>query len=152
MSDGSHHWKTIAKLMSEMMGNGYQYNAKKLRGRWINHVDPCLKKGSWSKDEDILLLELVTTIGNKWSEISRRIVGRTENVVKNRYNGLMRNRSDDLQLLAELKSQEQAFMAVEEDPAAKLCPASLTSVRDVDYDFGSVASILSSETGSSGTM
>ena len=63
----------------------------------------------------------------------------------------MRNWTDDLQLLAELKAQNQEFMAVEEDIAATLCPAS-TRIGDVDYDFRSVASILPKEAGSSGTM
>ena len=152
MSDGSHHWKTLAERMSEMMGNGYQYNAKKLRGRWINHVDPCLKKGPWSKQEDNKLLELVTTIGNKWSEISRCIIGRTENNVKNRYNSLMKNGPEDLQLLAELKGQEQEFVAIEEDPADTISSASLMSVEDIVHALSSAASILPKETGSSGTL
>ena len=53
MSDGSRRWKAIAERMSEIMGNVYQYKAKQIRNRWENHVDPCLRKGPWSKDEDI---------------------------------------------------------------------------------------------------
>ena len=64
--------------------------------------------------------------------------------VKNRYNSLMKIGTGELQLLAELKAQEQAFVAVEEDPAAILCPANLMSVGDADYDFGSVASMTQS--------
>ena len=150
MSDSSRNWKTIAERMSEMMGNGYQYKAKKLYARWTNHADPCLKKSPWSIDEDILLLELVTTIGDKWSEISKCIIGRTRHIVRNRYKSLMRIESDDLQLLAELKGLEQAYMAVEKDPAATLSSTSLMSVGDVVYSLRSAASILLKETGSSG--
>ncbi len=37
-------------------------------------------------EEDILLLETRLSLGNKWSEIRKRLPGRTENNVKNRFN------------------------------------------------------------------
>ena len=53
MSDGSRRWKAIAERMTELMDTGYHYKAKQIRNRWENHVDPSLRKGPWSKDEDI---------------------------------------------------------------------------------------------------
>ena len=39
--------------------------------------DPNLNKFNWSEDEDIQLLELINRIGEKWSEVSKLISGRT---------------------------------------------------------------------------
>ena len=50
-------------------------------------MNPKLKKGPWSKDEDILLLSnVLKNNGQKrWSEIVKDFNGRTENALKNRY-------------------------------------------------------------------
>ena len=91
IEDGCRRWTTIAVLMTERMGGSYKYKPKQVRERFVNHVDPDLNRGPWSKTEDIQLLELITTIGKKWSEVSRYLQGRTEHNVKNRYNTLIRS-------------------------------------------------------------
>jgi hypothetical protein len=62
-------------------------SAKQCREHWNCYLNPQLKKGPWTIDEDILLLTLIR--GNngdkKWSEIVFSFEGRTENALKNRY-------------------------------------------------------------------
>jgi hypothetical protein len=49
-------------------------------------LNPEIKKDPFIIEEDILLLETRLSLGNKWSEIRKRLPGRTENNVKNRFN------------------------------------------------------------------
>ncbi|CAI9095724.1 OLC1v1031720C1 [Oldenlandia corymbosa var. corymbosa] len=57
---------------------------KSCRLRWVNKLQPNLKKGcKFSAEEERLVLELQATIGNKWAAISTYLPGRTDNDVKN---------------------------------------------------------------------
>ncbi|CAG8647777.1 13911_t:CDS:10 [Cetraspora pellucida] len=52
------------------------------RERWMNVLNPSIKKDSWTKEEDTKLLELVKSIGvGKWAKISAFMDGRTDNQV-----------------------------------------------------------------------
>jgi hypothetical protein len=64
--------------------------AKQCRERWCNHLDPRIKKCSWSADEDATLMEMYKRIGQKWAQISKVLPGRTENAVKIRWKTLSR--------------------------------------------------------------
>lgn len=48
-----------------------------------------MKKRKWTEEEDIILLEAQRVVGNKWALIRKRLPGRSENDVKNRYHSIM---------------------------------------------------------------
>jgi hypothetical protein len=60
-------------------------SAKQCKERWINKLCPTIKKGSWSKEEDIIIMKSVAELGTKWRKISRIMSGRCENDIKNRW-------------------------------------------------------------------
>jgi transcription factor MYB, plant len=60
-------------------------NDVQCRERWINALDPVLKKGRWSQEEDDKLLFLVEKHGENWNFISIEICGRNNNQCKRRY-------------------------------------------------------------------
>lgn len=84
---GARNWSFIAKCMAGRTN-------KQCRERWHNHLNPRISKDKWTVDEDLVIHKSVSEIGHKWSEIAARLPGRTDNAVKNRYNGKLKSMSD----------------------------------------------------------
>lgn len=64
---GIGNWITIEKY------SGLGRSSKSCRLRWTNHLRPNLKKGSFTKEEERLVVKLHQKYGNKWSYISSKV-------------------------------------------------------------------------------
>ncbi len=82
---GNIKWSVIAGELPGRIG-------KQCRERWFNHLDPSIKRGEWTMEEDKILFEAQRVCGNRWCEIAKLLPGRTENAVKNRFNSSARKR------------------------------------------------------------
>lgn len=82
---GPRNWTALASQMPSRSG-------KQCRERWLNHLNPAIKKGPWTTEEDNRLVLLHESIGNKWSEIAKHIPGRTDNSLKNRWNSTLKRK------------------------------------------------------------
>jgi hypothetical protein len=51
-------------------------SATQIRERWINVLDPAIKKTPWTYNEDRILLKYNLMYGNKWAKISNHLIGR----------------------------------------------------------------------------
>lgn len=73
-------WRSLPKAA------GLLRCGKSCRLRWINYLRPDLKRGNFTEDEDELIINLHSLLGNKWSLIAARLPGRTDNEIKNYWN------------------------------------------------------------------
>ena len=89
LSRGPKAWASIARDLNMTVHRGASVRqGKQCRERWYNHLNPDLKKGQWSQEEELFIIQKQLEIGNKWSEISRGLPGRTENQVKNKWKSM----------------------------------------------------------------
>ena len=93
---GAKSWNLISNELNSLIHQGNKVrNSKTCRERWRNHLNPELVKGKWSVKEDKLILDQFNIFGSQWSKISKKMKGRTENSVKNRYHYLMKRLAND---------------------------------------------------------
>ncbi|KAL1818690.1 hypothetical protein DCAR_0414894 [Daucus carota subsp. sativus] len=102
-------WSSVPKLA------GLQRCGKSCRLRWINYLRPDLKRGTFSQQEENLIIELHAVLGNKWSQIAAQLPGRTDNEIKNLWNSSikkkLRQRGIDPNThkpLSEIENEEKA--------------------------------------------
>ena len=84
---GSSHWKIVA---DQMPGK----SARQVRERWNNYLAPFIDHSSFSKEEDMLLLQKVQELGKKWAALLSYFPGRTSVMIKNRYATLLRRKTE----------------------------------------------------------
>ncbi|KAJ0241592.1 Transcription factor MYB27 [Hirschfeldia incana] len=76
---GERRWDSLARV------SGLKRSGKSCRLRWMNYLNPSLKRGPMSQEEEAIIFQLHAFWGNKWAKIARRLPGRTDNEVKNYY-------------------------------------------------------------------
>jgi hypothetical protein len=99
-SRGLREWATLSDVLEGR-------NAKQIRERWYNHLDPAISPCPWTPGEDKILIEQHSKRGNRWAEIARLLPGRTGTAVKNRWlSALARKHRDALFVLDDAENRE----------------------------------------------
>ncbi|RRT54689.1 hypothetical protein B296_00027961 [Ensete ventricosum] len=83
---GEGNWNSVQRH------SGLARCGKSCRLRWANHLRPNLKKGSFSPEEELLILRLHSQLGNKWARMAAHLPGRTDNEIKNYWNTRLKRR------------------------------------------------------------
>jgi hypothetical protein len=81
--EGPNKWTACAEYIKGRSG-------KQCRERWLNTLNPGVKKGNWEAEEDYLIFKLFTQFGSQWSKINLYFERRTENSIKNRFYSTLR--------------------------------------------------------------
>ncbi|WRX17991.1 SANT/Myb domain - like 10 [Theobroma cacao] len=83
---GHGSWRTLPKHA------GLNRCGKSCRLRWANYLRPDIKRGKFSEEEERIIINLHSVLGNKWSKIATHLPGRTDNEIKNFWNTHIRKK------------------------------------------------------------
>jgi len=81
--EGPGQWSQCAEFITGRSG-------KQCRERWFNTLNPDVKKGNWTPEEDFIIFDSYRQFGSHWTKIAEKLPGRTENSIKNRFYSTLR--------------------------------------------------------------
>lgn len=92
-------WKEVSKQIPTR-------SAKQCRERWTNSLDPSLKRGKFSVEEDTILVETWKKYGPCWNLIATQLAGRNQTKVRDRFKTVWSHKQVELGMWASAHKQQ----------------------------------------------
>ncbi|TKA24880.1 hypothetical protein B0A50_06609 [Salinomyces thailandicus] len=103
---GAHNWVRISSTIQTR-------SPKQCRERYHQNLKPNLNHDPITPEEGLLIEQMVGEMGKRWAEIARRLRGRSDNAVKNWWNGGMnRRRRSNNPRRADLDVRQQQHVGI----------------------------------------
>lgn len=119
---GPNNWVRISQHMQHR-------SPKQCRERYHQNLKPSLNHEPISADEGDMIEQLVHDMGKRWAEIARRLGNRSDNAVKNWWNGSMnRRKRGNIQV-----ASARGVGPRTEPMSATLCPESFSTYRNTNH-------------------
>jgi hypothetical protein len=96
---GPKRWTLIAKHLKSRTD-------KRCRERWHNHLNPEIKKTSWTEEEETIIYNAHEQWGNQWAKIAKLMEGRSDNAIKNHWHYMVKRKYDEENGVADAKAKK----------------------------------------------
>ncbi|XP_009790938.1 transcription factor MYB15-like [Nicotiana tabacum] len=143
MRYGIWNWSRMPKFA------GLSRTGKSCRLRWINYLNPDVKKGPFTMEERETVIKMYQELGSRWSAIAAKLPGRTDNDVKNFFYTHLKKHMG-MQKDALLKSNVRR-KRVEKTKKAQERPVLFVAINNLTIGTSSNDSLISPDISSSGS-
>lgn len=125
-TQGALNWVKISSLLGSR-------TPKQCRERYHQNLKPSLNHEPITPEEGELIERLVQQLGKRWAEIARRLHNRSDNAVKNWWNGSMNRRRRLTRKRAPYEESGDAYPSYSRTPARLQLPAVGTPYSHAHY-------------------
>ncbi|XP_042022442.1 myb-related protein 306-like [Salvia splendens] len=96
--NGPGNWRAVPAT------TGLRRCSKSCRLRWTNYLRPGIKRGSFTLQEEKMIIQLQALLGNKWAAIASYLPERTDNDIKNYWNTHLKKKLKKLQIASVIET------------------------------------------------